>query len=133
MIRALAVLSVLAGAIAMPVQAAPRPATIGTAATVDFRVVLTARRTSAGDAPTAAVTATIYRLGRDSWERTGSRAVPGTYFWNVVSGRNAVCELSIATAGVLVCACNCDGGPLRASASATAATLEYNARVILIA
>jgi hypothetical protein len=99
MIRALAVLSVLAGAIAMPVQAAPRPATIGTAATVDFRVVLTARRTSAGDAPTAAVTATIYRLGRDSWERTGSRAVPGTYFWNVVAGRNAVCELSIATAG----------------------------------
>ena len=99
MIRALAVLSVLAGAIAVPVQAAPRPATIGTAATVDFRVVLTARRTSAGDAPTAAVTATIYRLGRDSWERTGSRVVPGTYFWNVVSGRNAVCELSIATAG----------------------------------
>jgi hypothetical protein len=35
MIRALAVLSVLAGAIAMPVQAAPRLATIGTAATVD--------------------------------------------------------------------------------------------------
>jgi hypothetical protein len=99
MIRALVVLSALAGVLAAPVQAAPRPATIGTAATVDFRVVLTARRISAGDAPTAAVTATIYRLGRDSWERTGSRRVPGTYFWNVVSGRNAVCELSIATAG----------------------------------
>jgi hypothetical protein len=99
MFRALAALSVVAGALALPVQAAPRPATIGTAATVDFRVVLTARRTSAGSAPTAAVTATIYRLGRDSWERTGSRKVPGTYFWNVVSRRNAVCELSIATAG----------------------------------
>jgi hypothetical protein len=45
------------------------------------------------------VTATIYRLGRDSWERTGSRKLPGTYFWNVVSRRNAVCGLSIATAG----------------------------------
>lgn len=99
MIRALAVLSALAGMLALPVQAAPRPATIGTAATVDYRVVLTARRTSAGAAPTAAVTATVYRLGRDSWERTASRRVPGTYFWNVVSGRNALCELSIATAG----------------------------------
>jgi len=99
MIRTLVVLAVLAGTLALPVQAAPRPATIGTAATVDFRVVLTARRTSGGAAPTAAVTATIYRLGRDSWERTGSHAVPGTYFWNVVSRRNAVCELSIATAG----------------------------------
>jgi hypothetical protein len=99
MYRALAALSVVAGALALPVQAAPRPATIGSAATVDFRVVLTARRTSAGDAPTAAVTATIYRLGRDSWERTGSRKLPGTYFWNVVSRRNAVCGLSIATAG----------------------------------
>jgi hypothetical protein len=99
MFRALAALSVVAGALALPVQAAPRPATIGSAATVDFRVVLTARRTSAGDAPTAAVTATIYRLGRDSWERTGSRKLPGTYFWNVVSRRNAVCGLSIATAG----------------------------------
>jgi hypothetical protein len=99
MIRAVVVLSVLAGALALPVQAAPRPTTIGTAATVDFRVVLTARRTSAGDAPTAAVTATIYRLGRDSWERTGTHEVPGTYFWNVVSRRNAVCGLSIATAG----------------------------------
>jgi len=99
MIRTLAVLAVVAGTLAMPVRAAPRPATIGTAATVDFRVVLTARQTSAGSAPAAAVTATIYRLGRDSWERTGSRAIPGTFFWHVVSGRNAVCELSIATAG----------------------------------
>jgi hypothetical protein len=99
MIRALVVLSMLAGTLALPVQAAPRPTTIGTAATVDFRVVLTARKASAGAAPTAAVTATIYRSGRDSWERTGSHALPGTYFWNVVSRRNAVCELAIATAG----------------------------------
>jgi hypothetical protein len=99
MIRALVVLSMLAVAVALPVQAAPRPATIGSVATVDFRVVLTARRTSAGDAPTAAVAATTYRLGRDSWERTGSRTIPGTYFWNVVSRRNAVCGLSITTAG----------------------------------
>src|SRR5262245_21778824 len=102
MIRTLAVLSVLEAAtatLAAPIAGAPGPTAIGTAATVDFRVVLTARRVSAGDSPTAAVTATVYRLGRDSWERTGSHAVPGTYFWNVVSRRNAVCELSIATAG----------------------------------
>jgi hypothetical protein len=99
MIKTLAVLAVLTAIAAVPVDAAPPPATIGSAAAVDFRVVLTARPTSQESAPTAAVTATVYRRGRDAWERTVSRRLPGTFFWNVVKGPRAVCRLSIATAG----------------------------------
>jgi streptogramin lyase len=97
--RTLAVLFALMVLLVPPAAAAPSATTVASATTVDFRVVLTAHRTSTGSSPTAAVTATVYRLDRASWKRTATNRLPGTFFWFVVSGRRAVCELSISTGG----------------------------------
>jgi hypothetical protein len=98
MSRALAVLLVLTAAVAAPAGAAPAE-TIGTVASVDYRVVVTARRSSGGSAPTARVDATTYRWSHGGWQRLGTRRLAGTFFWKVVSSPHAVCELAIATAG----------------------------------
>jgi hypothetical protein len=68
-------------------------------ASVDYRVVVTAQRTSAGSAPTARVDATTYRRSHGTWRRLGTRRLAGTFFWKVVSSPHAVCELAIATTG----------------------------------
>jgi hypothetical protein len=95
--KATAVLLALAAAHAASAAAAPVK-TIGTAATVDYKIVLTAQPSSGGSAPTARVVATSYRRSRGQWQRTGAHRLVGTFFWYVVSGPRAVCELSIVTA-----------------------------------
>jgi hypothetical protein len=73
--------------------------TIAEASARDFRTVLTATKTSGGAAPTAAVTATSFERRDGRWARTGTRELPGTYFWKTVTGPRAVCRLEIRTSG----------------------------------
>lgn len=79
------------------VHAAPR--TIATVASTDFRADLVAQRSGGGTAPAATVTLTTYRYAAAGWQRTGSRRVAGTYFWNTVTGPRAVCRFELASAG----------------------------------
>lgn len=72
--------------------------TIGTLASVDYRIVVTTRR-AAGNPPAATVeVATSHKQG-GRWRPGATRTLAGPFFWNVVSGPNALCGLSISTAG----------------------------------
>ena len=88
---------VLALAVAASAAAAR---TIATATTTDFRVVLTASKGKpTGGAPSATVRISLYSRSGDGWRSFANRRVPGTYFWNTVTGGHAVCLLEVRTAG----------------------------------
>jgi hypothetical protein len=95
----IALLACSAVAVALAASAAAAR-TVATATTTDFRVVLTASKGKpAGGAPTAAVRIQLYGRSGHGWRPTASRRVPGTYFWNTVTGGHAVCRLDLRTAG----------------------------------
>jgi hypothetical protein len=87
---------VLALAFAASAQAAR---TIATATTTDYRVVLTASKRGGGQAPAATVRIAISQRSGNGWRPIGARRVPGTYFWNTVTGARAVCKLDVRTTG----------------------------------
>jgi hypothetical protein len=93
-------LAACGGATARETTAQTGPAaqtrTIAKLETVDARVVLTARRTSGGSAPDAAVTVAIYTRSGAAWKRTGSHRLTG--FWFTVTAPHALCRLAVATA-----------------------------------
>jgi hypothetical protein len=73
---------------------------VATAATSDFRVVLTARKGApAGGAPSAEVTLGIFERSAAGWRRTGTHELGGAYFWKTLTGGRAVCRLELRTAG----------------------------------
>src|SRR5262245_4227727 len=93
---------VLTGALALAVAASASAAarTIATATTTDYRVVLSATRGKpSGGAPSATVRIQLYGRSGDGWRSFANRRVPGTYFWNTVTGGHAVCRLEVRTAG----------------------------------
>ncbi|MGH2841079.1 MAG: hypothetical protein ACRDKY_09680 [Solirubrobacteraceae bacterium] len=59
--------------------------TIATASSVDYRAVVTARQSSSGRAPTAAVTVTTYARENGRWVLAHNRRLPETYFWKTDS------------------------------------------------
>jgi hypothetical protein len=74
--------------------------TIATAATTDYRVVLTAsKKSSRSGAPAAMVRIRLYERAGGRWRPFANRRVPGTYFWNTVTAGHAVCRLEVRTAG----------------------------------
>lgn len=73
-------------------------ATIASATTTDFRVAVVAHRSSGGAAPSAAATLTSWERRGDHWQRSGTRALAGTYFWKTLTGARALCDLRIVTA-----------------------------------
>jgi hypothetical protein len=74
-------------------------ATIASATTSDFRVVLVAAKRSDGAMPEARVTLTTFEQLRGRWQRTGVHPLSGSYFWKTVTGPRAVCRLEIRTGG----------------------------------
>lgn len=93
----LALVLLAATFVALPAPADSPQATVASAQTVDYRVVLEATRTSGGDAPTASVTATTFARAGHGWRRTVSERLPGTHFWKVVTTPHAVCALTISS------------------------------------
>ncbi len=95
-------LVVAALSIAAPAGASGRQTaaakTVGSVATLEYRAVLTATRTSAGSAPTAAVTLTSYSRVDGRWARNGSRRLSGQYFWKTVTAPHSVCRLELTSA-----------------------------------
>jgi hypothetical protein len=96
---AAAALAVIAAAGAAGPAAArvPAPATIATVTTVDYRVVVTAVRTSGGAAPTAAVTLTTFTKEGAGWHRASAHRISGTYFWKTVTAPHAICRFAVNT------------------------------------
>jgi hypothetical protein len=73
---------------------------IAVATTPDFRAAVVARKRQASSgAPTAEITVTTTRRVRGQWHKIATHHVPGSYFWNPVTGPRAVCRLEIRTAG----------------------------------
>lgn len=77
---------------------AARPTTLASATSLDYRVVVSARKNSGGSTPTAAVIIAIYKRSNSSWHSAGSKRLSGTYFWKTVSAPHSVCRLEIDTA-----------------------------------
>jgi hypothetical protein len=76
------------------------PTRVGTLATSDFRVVVTAEKGRNGSgAPTAAVRVTTSQRIGGRWRATGTHRLDGTYFWHTVTGPRAVCGLELRTTG----------------------------------
>lgn len=73
--------------------------TVASVATIEYRAVLTATKTSAGAAPTAAVTLTSYTRVDGRWARSAERRLSGGYFWKTVTAPHAVCRLELTSAG----------------------------------
>jgi hypothetical protein len=97
--RSLAFLAAAALAAAIAASAAAAR-TIATAATTEYRVVLTASKGKpAGGAPSATVRIRLYERAGTGWRQFANRRVPGTYFWNTVTAGHAVCRLEMRTAG----------------------------------
>jgi hypothetical protein len=101
-LASLLALATAALAIAAPALASGRQTeaakTVGSVATVEYRAVLTAARTSAGPAPTAAVTLTSYTRVDGRWARSGALRLSGKYFWKTVSAAHSVCRLELTSA-----------------------------------
>ncbi len=96
-VSAVAVLSLAAGATAVPGHSTARRSTIASAATVDYRVVVQATRTSNGAAPTAAVTVAVSARSGGHWLPATTHRLPETYFWKVVTAPQAVCTFTLST------------------------------------
>jgi hypothetical protein len=63
----------------------------------DVRAVVSARKTSDGRAPTAAITVTGYRsTPSHRWVRGHRAAVAGTFFWKTVTAPHAVCRIRLS-------------------------------------
>jgi hypothetical protein len=68
-----------------------------------LRTTLTAYRTSGGKAPKATVRVAAYRRSDGKWVRYGRPLLVGKragWFWNVVTGRFGVGQLSASTGGL---------------------------------
>ena len=87
-------LSIVSVALAGGGTAAPS-ARIAELSTTDLRAVVTATRRGNETPPTAQVIVTTFKRATGGWSRTGKHALPGTYFWNTVTGPNAVCRLDL--------------------------------------
>ena len=74
--------------------------TIAAVTSVDYRAVVTARKSSSGSAPAATVTVTTYTPDKGRWALARDRRLPETYFWKTVTAPRALCRLEISTAGV---------------------------------
>jgi hypothetical protein len=73
--------------------------TIAAMTTSDFRVVVSAAKTSSGQAPSASVTVKTFERSFAGWRPTGARVLEEPYFWKTLTGPRAVCRLEIRTAG----------------------------------
>jgi hypothetical protein len=74
------------------------PVEVAVVTAKDFRVVLSATRSSRGAAPTAKVVAAVFRRDAGRWIGTGRHVLPGTYFWHTITGPRAICRLELNTA-----------------------------------
>jgi hypothetical protein len=63
--------------------------------TTDARAVVTATRRGNESAPTARIAVATFKRTSGSWIRTGTRVLPGTYFWNTVTAPRAICRLDL--------------------------------------
>ena len=72
---------------------------VASATTRDFRVVVTAVKSSGGSAPAATVTVTTSQRIGTEWRRTALHRLRGPYFWKTVTGPRAVCRLELRTTG----------------------------------
>jgi len=86
----------------LAVLAVPAAAVVGTAKTIvvvthgSMRAVVAAHKTSGGQAPTAAITVTVYRVDRHAWHRTRNHRLTSTFFWRTVTAPHALCRLELA-------------------------------------
>jgi len=71
--------------------------TIASATSLDYRVDVTARKTSGGNAPTAEIIVTSYVRSNGHWQPAGSSHLPGIYFWKTVREPHSLCKLEIET------------------------------------
>jgi len=76
----------------------PRTATIASLTAADFRVSVVAQRTSGGAAPSASATLTSWARRGGDWQRSGTFALAGTYFWKTLTAPRALCNLQLVTA-----------------------------------
>lgn len=88
----------------LAVLAAPAAAAAGTAKTIVvvtqgfMRAVVAAHKTSGGQAPTAAITVTVYRVDRHAWHHIRTHRLTGTFFWKTVTAPQTLCRLELAGA-----------------------------------
>lgn len=66
--------------------------------TNDFRVVVSAIKTGAGQSPTADVVVASFQRRGSEWGTTKRIVLPGLYFWHTVSGPRAICRIELNTA-----------------------------------
>jgi hypothetical protein len=79
-------------------SAQPPQAVIASATAHDFRVVVTATKTSSGAAPTATVRVQAFVRGASGWRSRGELRLGtrGGYFWKVLEGGHAVRDFTIS-------------------------------------
>jgi hypothetical protein len=95
----------LAAAVAFPIVpvaaagTSPASATIASSTAVDFRAVVTATKTSGGEAPAATVTVAALEKTSGTWRSLGRVRVGRSsgFFWKVLTGPGAIRQFSIAT------------------------------------
>jgi hypothetical protein len=90
-------LSIAAVALAAGDRAAAPSARIAEVSTTDLRAVVTATKRGNDAPPTAQVAVSTFKRASGTWSRTGRHVLPGTYFWNTVTGSRAVCRLELRT------------------------------------
>ena len=86
---------------AQPAQAAPvsaPQAVVASATARDFRLVVTATKTSGGVAPTATVRVRAYVRGASGWRSRGELRLGARngYFWDILTGGRAVRDFTIS-------------------------------------
>jgi hypothetical protein len=89
---------VIAGGKSAAADTAAKATTIATATSLDYRVDVTARKISGGNAPTAEIIVTNYQRSNGHWRPAGTSQIPGIYFWKTVSAPHSLCRLEIDTA-----------------------------------
>jgi hypothetical protein len=98
---AVAALVIAGGGSAAPDTAA-KATTIASANSLGYRIEITARKTSGGNAPTAEIIVTSYLRSNGHWRLACNTHLPGIYFWKTVRAPHSLCRLEIGTARTTV-------------------------------
>jgi hypothetical protein len=89
--------ALLASGAATPARSSAPAKTIAAVTSVDYRALVTARQSSSGSAPTAAVSVSTFTREDGRWVLAHERRLPETYFWKTVTAPRALCRLEIST------------------------------------